>query len=110
MDARKGQLYAAVFGRTATGVALIGEERAVSPEEACDTDEAPGLFVGDGAVMHADLIRAPGPRACFHKRRFRKALGPPIGRDSFAAPFDDGHALPVPSVPRDRRVDHTFGW
>jgi tRNA threonylcarbamoyladenosine biosynthesis protein TsaB len=58
MDARKGQLYAGVFGRTTTGLALIGEERAVSPEEACDIDEAPGLFVGDGAVMHADLIRS----------------------------------------------------
>ena len=58
MDARKGQLYAGVFGRTATGLALIGEERAVSPEEACDIHEAPGLFVGDGALMHADLIRS----------------------------------------------------
>jgi len=58
MDARKGQLYAGVFGRTTTGLALIGEERVVSPEEACDIDEAPGLFVGDGAVMHADLIRS----------------------------------------------------
>jgi tRNA threonylcarbamoyladenosine biosynthesis protein TsaB len=58
MDARKGQLYAGVFRRTAAGVALISEERVVSPEEACDTDEVPELFVGDGAVMHADLIRS----------------------------------------------------
>ena len=58
MDARKGQLYAGVLARTETGLALIGDERAVSPEEACDIGEAPGLFVGDGALIHADLIRS----------------------------------------------------
>lgn len=58
MDARKGQVYAGVFGRTDAGVEPVGEERVVSPEEACAIDDAPGVFVGDGAVMYAELIRA----------------------------------------------------
>jgi tRNA threonylcarbamoyladenosine biosynthesis protein TsaB len=65
MDARKGQVYTAVFRRRGERLIRIGEERAVSPEDALSGDDTPRLFVGDGAALYADLIRSHlGDGAC----------------------------------------------
>jgi tRNA threonylcarbamoyladenosine biosynthesis protein TsaB len=58
MDARKGQVYTAVFRQQGAGVLRIGEERAVSPEDLLQREDPPGLFVGDGATLYAELIRS----------------------------------------------------
>jgi tRNA threonylcarbamoyladenosine biosynthesis protein TsaB len=58
MDARKGQVYTAVFRQRGAGVLRLGEERAVSPEDLLQSEDPPGLFVGDGAALYAELIRS----------------------------------------------------
>lgn len=58
MDARKGQVYAAVFQRVGDRLERIGEERAASPDEVLTGLERAALFVGDGARLHAERIRA----------------------------------------------------
>jgi tRNA threonylcarbamoyladenosine biosynthesis protein TsaB len=63
MDARKGQVYTAVFRQEGDRVVRTGEERAVSPEEALGDGETGRLHVGDGAAVYAELIRARLGRA-----------------------------------------------
>jgi tRNA threonylcarbamoyladenosine biosynthesis protein TsaB len=58
MDARKGQVYTAVFRQKGAGVLRIGEERAVSPEDLLQREDPRALFVGDGAALYAELIRS----------------------------------------------------
>lgn len=58
MDARKGQVYAAVFRRSGDRLERIGRERAAAPDEVLTGLEHPVLFVGDGARLHAERIRA----------------------------------------------------
>ena len=68
MDARKGQVYTAVFRQKGAGVLRIGEERAVSPEDLLQGEDRPGAVCRgrSSAVCGADPI-ASGRRRT-HRR------------------------------------------
>lgn len=55
-DARKGEVYAALYRCGALPVPLV-PDLVVPPEKFLATIDAPTLFVGEGAVRYRDLIR-----------------------------------------------------
>ncbi len=65
LDARKNEVYAALYTVTETAEPLI-QERAYRPEELLETIETPVIFAGDGAIKYHDLISTTlGIRAYF---------------------------------------------
>ncbi len=61
LDARKGEVYLAVYRRTPRGLETLVSERAVSPETAAreirdQGGEAGGVVVGDAAEAHAEIF------------------------------------------------------
>ncbi len=69
VDARKSEVYAAVYGRdhSASKVYAIAEPRAVTPDKLLTSLEGrPMVFVGSGAVrFRAEIEEALGPAAIF---------------------------------------------
>ncbi len=68
MDARKGEVYGALYRRTATAFECLIEDTVAAPESLVRQVEAaasaPCVFVGNGARAYADLIaRCTGGRA-----------------------------------------------
>ena len=58
LDARKQEVYAALFRHTDAGLVQVWDDRAISPERLCPLIDEPTLFVGDGVGAYADLWRA----------------------------------------------------
>lgn len=57
IDARKKQVYTALYCGDGTGtVSRLTEPRVLSPEECAATIDQPVLMVGDGAVLYAELF------------------------------------------------------
>ncbi len=56
LDARKGEVYTAVYQTATDGVTQLTGERAVPPAEAVSGIDRPCIFLGDGALMFRDLI------------------------------------------------------
>lgn len=66
LDARKREVYTAVFDWSSGRLEMFGEERVMTPERLCE--ELPGetVFIGEGAVAYRTLLtRRLGPRAHF---------------------------------------------
>ena len=68
MDARKGEVYAALYRRTATAFECLMEDSVAAPESMVRQVDAiaggPCVFVGNGAPAYAELItRCTGGRA-----------------------------------------------
>jgi tRNA threonylcarbamoyladenosine biosynthesis protein TsaB len=57
MDARKGDVYTAVFQESDGRLDRIGEERVVAPETLLRTISSPHLFVGDAVPLYEKQIR-----------------------------------------------------
>ncbi len=57
LDARKAEVYAAMFTVTNKGFETILPEQAISPERLCRMIEQPTLLVGEGAVKYRSLFR-----------------------------------------------------
>lgn len=57
MDARKHEVYTALFRWREDCPLLIGEERVIRPEEALSGITEETIFVGNGAQLYATLIR-----------------------------------------------------
>lgn len=55
-DARKGEVYTATFS-FASGLKLIGIEKAADPLTVIDETGEATLFIGDGAIRYQELIR-----------------------------------------------------
>lgn len=76
MDAGRGQVYLAYYHRESAGrLRALGAQRAVAPQNIPLPDDQDILFVGDGAILYADVLRnlAPGkigvaPAECQHIR------------------------------------------
>lgn len=66
IDARRQQVYAAVYRADETGCSLVGEEAVARPDQWLDTlpRDRQYVFVGDGAVLYKSTISAllPGHR------------------------------------------------
>ena len=66
LDARKGEVYTAVYQKTTAGITPLTEERAVPPAEAVSGIDRPCIFLGDGALLIRELISARlGDQALF---------------------------------------------
>jgi len=57
MDARRGEVYAAVYRRTAEGLTKLSEEAAMAPDAVFGSLGEPAYFIGQGAVVYRDAIR-----------------------------------------------------
>lgn len=57
LDARKNEVYAALFQHAPDGLETLVEEAALSPEALCAKIKKPTLFLGDGLVPYGDLFR-----------------------------------------------------
>jgi tRNA threonylcarbamoyladenosine biosynthesis protein TsaB len=66
LDARRGEVYTALYRCGVSGLIQEGPARAASPEQALAGISGPVLFVGDGALAYKDRILAElGDKACF---------------------------------------------
>ena len=66
LDARKKEVYAALYVRQGDTLCLVEDEEVVDPGEFLDSCPAETLFIGNGASAYRTLIaRRLGPRAHF---------------------------------------------
>lgn len=66
IDARRGEVYTALYRRTSSRLIIERPARAASPEQAIADVSGPALFVGDGALVYQDCIVAElGENAIF---------------------------------------------
>jgi tRNA threonylcarbamoyladenosine biosynthesis protein TsaB len=56
IDARKGELYTALYRFGTRGLTPLHAERVLAPDEALRGVRAPCIFVGSGAVLYRDVI------------------------------------------------------
>ena len=64
LDARKGQVYSALYRVTATGVEKISDDMILEPSDLTARIGGEAIFVGEGVSVHgARLIDAMGKRA-----------------------------------------------
>lgn len=56
IDARKGQVYAAVYRLTPEGLNQENDEMVLSPDELLEDIDKPCIFVGSGAVLYREII------------------------------------------------------
>lgn len=57
LDARKQEVYAAIFQHGPEGLARLMEDAALAPEALADRIRKPTLFLGDGLHSYGDLFR-----------------------------------------------------
>jgi tRNA threonylcarbamoyladenosine biosynthesis protein TsaB len=57
LDARKQEVYAALFRHDATGLCRVMEDTAMPPEDLCHLIRNPTLFLGDGVETYGALFR-----------------------------------------------------
>jgi tRNA threonylcarbamoyladenosine biosynthesis protein TsaB len=69
LDARKQEVYAALFRHEGGALVRLVEDGALSPERLCDWIEGPTLFIGDGVAAYGDLWR---------RRLGERMLCPPV--------------------------------
>ncbi len=66
LDARKAEVYAAIFTMTEGGPEVILPEQAITPERLCRRIDQPTLLVGEGALKYRSLFKEHLPaRAVF---------------------------------------------
>ncbi len=58
LDARKQEVYAALFRHEPEGIVRVMEDTALAPEALCGLIRRPTLFVGDGMETYAVVFRA----------------------------------------------------
>jgi tRNA threonylcarbamoyladenosine biosynthesis protein TsaB len=58
MDARKGEVYTAIYQESGGRLERIGDERVVAPETILRTIASPHLFVGEAVLLYEKQIRA----------------------------------------------------
>jgi tRNA threonylcarbamoyladenosine biosynthesis protein TsaB len=57
LDARKSEVYAAVFESQKDGLRPLIKESALSPEALCEKIEAPTLFLGNGVERYREIFK-----------------------------------------------------
>lgn len=81
MDARRGDVYAAMYrveGGRLPG--MTAEERVTTPEKVMEMIDGTALFLGDGAVRYEDMIREHlAERAIFVPHSFNAIRGGAVG-------------------------------
>lgn len=100
MDARKGEVYTAVYQESDGRLERIGDERVLAPEAILRTIASPHLFVGEAVPLYEKQIRAiAGQNAHWapRDRRFPKASTVAwLALDRLAGATADGVELLAP--------------
>lgn len=100
MDARKGEVYTAIYQESGGRLERIGDERVVAPETILLTIGSPHLFVGEAVLLYEKQIRAivaENARWAPRDRLFPKASTVAwLARDRLAAATADGVDCLVP--------------
>jgi tRNA threonylcarbamoyladenosine biosynthesis protein TsaB len=101
LDARKQEIYTALFRHDATGVHRIMEDAAMAPEALCRLIRNPTLFLGDGMKTYGALFRERlGERMLLPpmaSRGARPACVAELGRERL---LRGEHDVPETLVPR----------
>lgn len=100
MDARKGEVYTAVYQESDGRLERIGDERVLAPEAILRTIASPHLFVGEAVPLYEKQIRAvagQNARWAPRDRRFPKASTVAwLALDRLAGATADGVELLAP--------------
>lgn len=100
MDARKGEVYTAVYQESDGRLERIGDERVLAPEAILRTIASPHLFVGEAVPLYEKQIRAvagQNARWASRDRRFPKASTVAwLALDRLAGATADGVELLAP--------------
>jgi tRNA threonylcarbamoyladenosine biosynthesis protein TsaB len=109
MDARKGEVYTAVYQEFEGRLERIGEEQVVAPETILRTIASPHLFVGEAVPLYEKQIRAivaENARWAPRDRRFPKASAVAwLAGDLLAGATAEGADLLVPRYIRQSDVE-----
>jgi tRNA threonylcarbamoyladenosine biosynthesis protein TsaB len=109
LDARKGEVYCALFRWTEGGLAQEMEDAALAPEALAARIAEPTIFVGDGAALHAPVLsEALGPRALFAPAALagaRPAAVAALGRERLLRGERDDPAALVPRYLRPSEAE-----
>lgn len=81
LDARKNEVYAALYQSTKSGLRQVIEEHVAPLESLLHRIDAPCFFVGKGAQVYAELIEEKlGERAMFTEMILNKVRAETVGR------------------------------
>jgi tRNA threonylcarbamoyladenosine biosynthesis protein TsaB len=109
LDARKHEVYAALFRHAEAGLVRLWDDRALSPERVCDLVDGPTLFIGDGVGAYADLWHARlGVRMIIppvFARAARPAVIAALGHDRFMRGERDDAGSLVPRYLRPSEAE-----
>ncbi len=78
LDARKHEVYTALFRHTETGLVRVWEDQAIAPERLCAQIDGPTLFVGDGVEAYASLWQARLGTQMLQPPHFARAPRPAV--------------------------------
>lgn len=70
LDAKMAEVYAAVFEKHGDALDVAFTEQAIAPESLLDHVSPETTFLGDGALLYADAIRARFPEAIILDERY----------------------------------------
>ena len=109
LDARKGEVYCALFRWEQASLVQVMEDAALPPHVLAEGIAEPTVFVGDGVAVYADvLIQALGSRAVFPPaplRGARPAATAALGRERLLRGERDDPAGLVPRYLRPSEAE-----
>lgn len=109
LDARKGEVYCALFRWEDRSLVQTMEDSALAPEALVARIAEPTLFVGDGVAVHGPLLaRGLGPRAVFPSMAVagpRPAAVAALGRERLLQGDRDEPASLVPRYIRPSEAE-----
>lgn len=101
LDARKGEVYAALFHWEGESLVRDWEDQALDPEELCRRLSGPVTLVGDGIVRYGSLFKEQlGPRVTFAPAARRLASAACVGQLGHARLASGDVVNPVTLAPR----------
>lgn len=113
IDARKGEVYAAVYSFTPEGLIREIEEIVLSPDELLKRIDKPCVFLGSGAVLYRDvIIQKLGGLAAFAPQQhnvIRASTVAALGRKRFENGEVDEVAELVPHYIRNSDAELNLG-
>ncbi len=113
IDARKGEVYAAVYRFTPEGLIQESDEMVLSPDELLKDIDKPCLFLGSGAVLYREVIMQKlgglGTFARQQRHVIRASTVAALGRKRFENGEVDEVAELVPHYIRKSDAELNFG-
>ncbi len=109
LDARKGEVYCALFRWEQDALVQVMEDAALPPRALCERIAEPTVFLGDGVAAYADVLTgALGSRAIFPPpplRGARPAATAALGRERLLRGERDDPAALVPRYLRPSEAE-----